>query len=82
METGVLTPGREVKSSFEDEDVTHVCKDMGCIQVRRLPVMDRSKRLVGIVSLGDLARNKPGTAKALRGVSRSGGQHNQAQAGM
>ena len=73
---------QEVKYCFEDEDVSHVCENMGDIQVRRLPVMDRSKRLIGIVSLGDLARNKPGTAKALGDISRPGGQHNQAQAGM
>jgi CBS domain-containing protein len=35
---------------------------MGDLQVRRLPVLDRSKRLVGIVSLGDLALTKPTSA--------------------
>lgn len=72
----------EVKYCFEDEDITHVCENMSDIQVRRLPVLDRNKRLVGIVSLGDLARNEPVTAKALGGISRPSGQHSQAQAGM
>src|SRR5436305_8700896 len=40
----------EVKYCFEDEDIDHVCKNMADIQVRRLPVMNRDKRLVGIVS--------------------------------
>jgi len=71
---------REVKYCFEDEDISDVCENMSDIQVRRLPVLDRDKRLVGIVSLGDLALNKPGTAKALEGIVRRSDQHNQAQA--
>ena len=70
----------EVKYCFEDEDITDVCENMSDIQVRRLPVMDRNKRLVGIVSLGDFALNKPGTAKALKGIARRSDQHNQARA--
>jgi CBS domain-containing protein len=73
---------KEVKYCFEDEDVAHVCENMSDIQVRRLPVMNRDRRLVGIVSIGDLARNEPVTAKALGGISRRGGQHSHAQAGM
>src|SRR6266545_3140011 len=46
----------EVKYCFEDEDVTHVAENMAELQVRRLPVMNRDKRLVGIVSLADLAK--------------------------
>lgn len=40
---------------YEDEDVAEAVKLMEQMQVRRLPVMDRDNRLVGIVSLGDLA---------------------------
>lgn len=40
---------------FEDEDTAEVARKMGEQQVRRLPVLNRDKRLVGIVSLGDLA---------------------------
>jgi CBS domain-containing protein len=36
----------EVKYCFEDEDVTHVAENMAELQVRRLPVMNRDKRLV------------------------------------
>ena len=45
----------EVKYCYEDEDLEHVAQNMGDIQVRRLPVVNRDKRLVGIVSLGDFA---------------------------
>ncbi len=41
---------------FEDQDIEEVCNNMGEIQVRRLPVVNRDKRLVGVVSLGDLAQ--------------------------
>ena len=73
---------REVKYCFEDEDVDHVVGNMAELQVRRLPVMNRDKRLVGIVSLGDLATqgSLPKTAKALHGISQPGGQHNQTAA--
>jgi CBS domain-containing protein len=70
----------EVKYCFEDEDMSHVCANMSEIQVRRLPVMDRNKRLVGIVSLSDLARQSPGTAKALHGITQPSQQHNQSSA--
>ncbi|QQO19082.1 CBS domain-containing protein [Bradyrhizobium diazoefficiens] len=68
---------QEVKYCFEDEDISHVCANMSDIQVRRLPVVDRNKRLVGIVSLSDLARQSAGTAKALHGIARPSQQHNQ-----
>jgi CBS domain-containing protein len=73
----------EVRYCFEDEDVDHVAKNMAELQVRRLPVMNREKRLVGIVSLGDLATegSLPKTAQALHGISQPGGQHNQSRAG-
>ena len=54
------TKVREVMSEgifwvFEDESVEAVAKIMSERQVRRLPVVDRNKRLVGIVALGDFA---------------------------
>jgi CBS domain-containing protein len=69
----------EVKYCFDDEDTQHVCQNMADIQVRRLPVMNRDKRLVGIVSLSDLARKEPNTAKALHGIARPSEQHNQSR---
>ncbi len=72
----------EVKYCFEDEDVAHVAENMAELQVRRLPVMNRDKRLVGIVSLADLATegSLPRTAQALHGISQPSGQHNQSPA--
>ena len=48
-----MTPG--VHYVFEEQDVAEAARLMKEKQVRRLPVMSRDKRLVGIVSLGDLA---------------------------
>lgn len=45
----------EVDYCFDDDDVRDVAQNMGEIQVRRLLVVDHDKRLVGIVSLGDIA---------------------------
>jgi CBS domain-containing protein len=50
----VMTP--KTYYCYDDQDVEEVCNNMGEIQVRRLPVVNRDKRLVGIVSLGDLAQ--------------------------
>jgi CBS domain-containing protein len=70
---------RDVKYCFDDEDLDHVTRNMGEQQVRRLPVMNRDKRLVGILSLGDLAMGEGGqpAGDALAGVSRPGGAHSQ-----
>ena len=68
----------DVKYCFDDQDVEDVTRNMGDIQVRRLPVVDRNKRLVGILSLGDIATTrKDQAAQALSGISRSGGEHTQ-----
>jgi CBS domain-containing protein len=70
---------REVRYCFEDEDTAHVARNMGHEQIRRLPVVDRNKRLVGILSLADLATSaKTGQATAaLSGISQAGGSHSQ-----
>lgn len=44
----------ETKYCFADEECGHVAANMAELGVLRLPVMDRDKRLVGIVSAGDL----------------------------
>ena len=43
---------------FEDQSVDEVAAMMGDKQVRRMPVLNREKRLVGIVALGDLATER------------------------
>jgi CBS domain-containing protein len=49
----VMTPN--IIYVFEDQDVTEAAQLMKENQIRRLAVLNRDKRLVGIVSLGDLA---------------------------
>src|SRR5918996_2240072 len=49
----VMTP--DVIYCFDDQDVAEAARLMKESQIRRLVVLDRDKRLVGIVSLGDLA---------------------------
>jgi CBS domain-containing protein len=49
----VMTP--DVVYCFEDQDVQEAARLMQEHQIRRLVVINRDKRLVGIVSLGDLA---------------------------
>ncbi|WP_148862155.1 CBS domain-containing protein [Marinobacter fonticola] len=44
----------DVLYSFEDTDVEAVAQNMGEKQVRRMPVVDADKRLVGVVSIGDM----------------------------
>jgi CBS domain-containing protein len=46
---------QEVIACFEDQDVAEAAKIMGEKQVRRLMILDRNQKLVGIVSLGDIA---------------------------
>ncbi len=72
-----MTP--EVRYCFEDEDLDAVVRNMGENKVRRLPVMSRDKRLVGIVSLGDVALygDSGQTDAAAAAVSEPGGPHTQ-----
>jgi CBS domain-containing protein len=69
----------DVKYCYEDEDIADVTHNMADIQVRRLPVLDHNKRLVGILSLGDVAVTDEDerAGEALTGISRPGGEHNQ-----
>ena len=54
----------------EDESATEVLDGMGEHQIRRLPVVNARKELVGIVSLGDLATRQPTPVnQALRDIS-------------
>ena len=83
---GPDTPVREVMSEhihycFDDEEIDDVAQNMGDIRVRRLPVINRDKRLVGIISLGDVARTEGGetVGDAVVGVSQPGGAHTQRQ---
>ena len=46
---------KEIKYCFEDQDVNEIAENMAENQVRRMPVVSREKRLVGVVSLGNIA---------------------------
>ena len=81
---GPDTPVREVmtedvKYCYEDDDTEDVARNMADIQVRRLPVLTRDKRLVGIISLGDMAVTDGSgrVGDAVAGISQPGGQHSQ-----
>ncbi len=72
----------EIKYCYEDQSVDEVTQNMGELRIRRLPVLSREKRLVGILSLGDLAIDESArdeAGEALGGISRPGGQHSQSQ---
>jgi CBS domain-containing protein len=75
---GPETTVRDVMSrgicwAYEDDSVEEAARMMSERQVRRLPIVNRDKRLVGIVALGDFAVErsevKP-AAEALSGISR------------
>lgn len=42
---------------YDADDVVEVCQKMAELKVRRFPVMSRDKRLVGTISMGDLAQS-------------------------
>lgn len=83
---GPDTPVREIMSEhveycFDDEELDRVAQGMADVRVRRLPVVNREKRLVGILSLGDVARRgnqREIVAETFAGVSAPGGPHRQA----
>ena len=62
----------DVVFCFEDQDVEEAINLMEVKQIRRMPILDRDKRLVGIVSLGDIAvrtGDQKLTGETLREVS-------------
>jgi CBS domain-containing protein len=48
-----------VRSCTQHESVHHVLQQMATVQIRRMPVLDDNERVVGMVSLGDLAARLP-----------------------
>jgi CBS domain-containing protein len=83
------TPVGDIMSSevcycFEDQDLDEIADNMSDIKVRRLPVVNRQKRLVGILSLSDMALSDGhdgAVADALTSISAPGGQHSQSSDG-
>ena len=62
-----------VRTVRENDDLNDVLQEMSNAQVRRMPVVDNQDRLVGIVSLGDIAAKQPQqqgqVASSLGGIS-------------
>ncbi|HLI17065.1 MAG TPA: CBS domain-containing protein [Rhodanobacteraceae bacterium] len=57
---------RGVKYCFDDQDVDEVAANMADLEVRRLPVVNREKRLVGFVALSNVAfAGEPASAQVL-----------------
>jgi CBS domain-containing protein len=54
----VMTPG--IHCCREDDDLAKAVRHMEALKVRRLPVINKSKRMVGILSLGDIGERTPG----------------------
>ena len=72
---GPGTKVREIMSTgicwaYDDDTVEHAVKLMSERQVRRLPVVDHDKRLVGIVALGDLAVDRSEIQPAAKALSK------------
>jgi CBS domain-containing protein len=61
----------DVKYCFEDDDINSVASNMADVQLHRLVVLNKDKRLVGIVALADIAQcegSEP-AGKAVCGIS-------------
>lgn len=60
-----------IKYCFDDQDLGEVAFQMSELKIRRMPVMNRDKKLVGIVSLGDIAVHaEPQASQALEQISK------------
>ena len=64
---------RDPHTAFADDDLKTVLDAMGTKQIRRLPVLDKDSRLVGVVSLGDLSTRvkEKYAGEALEDISRT-----------
>jgi CBS domain-containing protein len=69
----------EVLYCYMDQDLEDVADNMAEEKIRRLPVLDRDKRLVGIISLGDLALMEEAetAGRTVADISEPGGDHSQ-----
>src|SRR5205807_3647599 len=55
----------------DDDDLAKAVRHMEKLQVRRLPVINKSRRMIGILSLGDISNSAPGDllSECVRSVS-------------
>ena len=65
----VMTPG--IHCCRDDDDLAKAVRHMEALKVRRLAVINKSKRMVGILSLGDVSNSAPGDllSECVRNVS-------------
>jgi CBS domain-containing protein len=49
----------EIHCCREDEDLAKAVRHMEELKVRRLPVINKSKRMIGMLSLGDVSHSAP-----------------------
>jgi CBS domain-containing protein len=49
----------EIHCCREDDDLAKAVRHMEELKVRRLPVINKNKRMVGILSLGDVSNSAP-----------------------
>lgn len=69
---------REVRYCYADDDVSDILDMMAEQQIRRMPVVDGDKRLVGVVSIGDLVKDETRqTGEALCEIARPSSMHSQ-----
>ena len=64
-----MTPG--IHLCREDDDLAKAVRHMEELRIRRLPVINKGKRMVGILSLGDLSQSAPGdlVSECVRSIS-------------
>lgn len=69
---------KQVLYCYEDQTLEEVAKNLGDNQIRRVPVLSREKRMVGIVALGDIATSSVSPEKVeetLSSISKKGEHH-------
>jgi CBS domain-containing protein len=61
----------EIHCCREDEDLAKAVRHMEELKVRRLPVINKNKRMIGILSLGDVSHSAPSDllSECIKGVS-------------
>lgn len=67
----------QVRYCFEEDDIGEVAQNMGDQQIRRLPVVNKDKRLVGIISIGDIAnvQETESVGEAICSISEPASEH-------
>ena len=65
----VMNPG--IHCCRDDDDLAKAVRHMEALKIRRLPVINKSKRMVGIISLGDVSHSASGDllSECVKGVS-------------